>query len=81
MVLVSRTDHSADSLNAAAIDVQQGFAVHSITVDNGMKFAKFPVLEKKLNTQVYFANEHCPWERGLNENTEWTAPTVLPARN
>jgi len=71
-------DYSADSLNAAAIEALQGFAVHTITVDNGMEFAKFPVLEKELKTQVYFAHEHCPWERGLNENTNGLLRQYFP---
>ena len=71
-------DYSADSLNAAAIDALQGFPVHTITVDNGMEFAKFSVLEKELKTQVYFAHEHSPWERGLNENTNGLLRQFFP---
>jgi len=71
-------DYSADSLNAAAIEALQGFPVHTITVDNGMEFAKFPVLEKELNTQVYFAHAHCPWERGSNENTNGLLRQYFP---
>jgi IS30 family transposase len=71
-------DRSADSLNAAAIDSLQGWPVHTITVDNGMEFAKFPVLEQALDTQVYFAHEHCPWERGLNENTNGLLRQFFP---
>ena len=62
-------DYSADSLNRASIEALQAFEVQTITVDNGMEFAKLPVLEKELETEVYFVHEHCPWERGLNENT------------
>jgi IS30 family transposase len=71
-------DRSADSLNKALIDALHGLPIHTITVDNGMEFAKFPVLEQELNTQVYFAHEHCPWERGLNENTNGLLRQFFP---
>jgi len=71
-------DYSADSLNRAAIQALQGFPAHTITVDNGMEFAKFPVLEKELEAEVYFAHERCPWERGLNENTNGLLRQYFP---
>lgn len=71
-------DRSADSLNKALIDALHGLPIHTITVDNGMEFAKFPVLEQELNTQVYFAHERCPWERGLNENTNGLLRQFFP---
>ena len=71
-------DHSADSLNATAIEALRGFCVHTLTVDNGMEFAKFPVLEEALGAEVYFAHEHCPWERGLNENTNGLLRQFFP---
>lgn len=43
--------------------------VKTFTVDNGSEFAEFKRLEKATNSQVYFADPHSPWQRGLNENT------------
>lgn len=43
--------------------------VQSISLDNGSEFAEFHELEASLNTQVYFAEPHKPWQRGTNENT------------
>ena len=43
--------------------------VKSISLDNGSEFAEFKSLEKELNTIVYFAEPHKPWQRGTNENT------------
>jgi IS30 family transposase len=40
--------------------------VRSISLDNGTEFR---TIEKKLNTLIYFAHLHAPWERGTNENT------------
>lgn len=41
----------------------------SITFDNGSEFAQFRELESALNTTIYFADPHAPWQRGTNENT------------
>lgn len=43
--------------------------VLSITLDNGSEFADFKGIEEDLNTTIYFADPHSPWQRGLNENT------------
>ena len=43
--------------------------VHSISLDNGSEFSEFRALEENLNTEVYFAEPHKPWQRGTNENT------------
>jgi IS30 family transposase len=44
-------------------------SVNSLTLDNGSEFAKFANIERNLNTTVYFADPHSPWQRGSNENT------------
>ena len=41
--------------------------VRSISLDNGTEFTEFRTIEKKLDTLVYFAHLHAPWERGTNE--------------
>ena len=43
--------------------------VKSISLDNGSEFSEFRELEKNLNTEIYFAEPHKPWQRGTNENT------------
>lgn len=43
--------------------------IESITLDNGVEFAGFRDIEAALNTTIYFADPHSPWQRGLNENT------------
>jgi len=47
----------------------KGLPVHSISLDNGAEFSDFRSLEASLNTLVYFAEPHKPWQRGTNENT------------
>lgn len=46
-----------------------GLPVKSISFDNGSEFSQFHQLEKALDTLVYFAEPHKPWQRGTNENT------------
>ena len=46
-----------------------GLPVNSISLDNGSEFSEFHKLEENLNTMVYFAEPHKPWQRGTNENT------------
>jgi len=53
-----------DAFNA----VLDGINVNSITLDNGSEFAKFSEIESQLNTTIYFADPHSPWQRGSNEN-------------
>lgn len=43
--------------------------IETITLDNGAEFADFKTIEKDLQTTIYFADPHSPWQRGLNENT------------
>ena len=43
--------------------------IKTITLDNGAEFADFLNIEKDLDTTIYFADPHSPWQRGLNENT------------
>lgn len=38
-------------------------------MDNGKEFAKWSEIEQKLNTQIYFADPFCPWQKGSNENS------------
>ena len=43
--------------------------VKSLSLDNGVEFAEHEKIEKTLKTKVYFADPHCPWQRGSNEYT------------
>lgn len=46
-----------------------GLPVKSISLDNGSEFSEFHAIEAELNTLIYFAEPHKPWQRGTNENT------------
>lgn len=53
----------------AIVKLLKGLPVKSISLDNGSEFAEFKKLEEELQTEVYFAEPHKPWQRGTNENT------------
>jgi IS30 family transposase len=52
--------------------------VHTITSDNGKKFAEFQRIGKALQTVVYFAHPYASWERGTNENTNGLIRQYFP---
>lgn len=60
---------SPDDTRESMLRALNGMPVKSISLDNGSEFARFHELEKDLNTLVYFAKPHAPWQRGTNENT------------
>ncbi|HPY84614.1 MAG TPA: IS30 family transposase [Ruminococcus flavefaciens] len=49
--------------------MEHDIPIKTITLDNGSEFADFLNIEKDLQTTIYFADPHSPWQRGLNENT------------
>lgn len=51
------------------VRMMKNLPVKSISLDNGSEFSEFQAVEKELNTTVYFAEPHKPWQRGTNENT------------
>ncbi len=57
------------AINRAFELLEVQMPIHSITLDNGSEFADFKGIESDLETTVYFADPHSPWQRGTNENT------------
>jgi len=41
----------------------------TLTYDRGKEMAEHERLAKRLAIRVFFADPHCPWQRGTNENT------------
>lgn len=52
----------------------------TITFDNGKEFADFRRIERGLNTRVYFADPHSPWQRGANENANGLLRHYMPKK-
>jgi IS30 family transposase len=69
---------TAEALNDTTVQAMEGLPVHTLTVDNGMEFGRFRVLERRLKAKVFFAHEHCPWQRGCNENTNGLLRQFFP---
>lgn len=67
MALIANKE--AQTVENALCDILSGsLTIKSITLDNGSEFAKFRSIEKTLDTTIYFADAHSPWQRGSNEN-------------
>ena len=49
-----------------------------MTYDQGKEMASHERLSEKTGIKVYFADPHSPWQRGLNENTNWLLRHYLP---
>ena len=50
----------------------------NITTDNGLEFSQHKLIEKLLNTKVYFADPYAPWQKGAIENTNKLIRQYLP---
>lgn len=68
LLAVKIDDFSSDTLYNAVMYAFDGISPKSITFDNGSEFARWKDMERDLNTIVYFADPHAPWQRGSNEN-------------
>ena len=71
----------ANQVNARTIElfkeVKPAFR-STITFDNGTEFSKHEELAKELELDIFFANPHSPWERGLNEHTNGLIREFFP---
>lgn len=50
----------------------------TITLDNGVEFSDWEILEKKSGMTIYFAYPYHAWERGTNENTNGLLRQYFP---
>lgn len=50
----------------------------TFTLDNGIEFSDWELLEKKTDMTVYFAYPYHAWERGTNENTNGLLRQYFP---
>lgn len=61
-------DMSSKSIYQATLKAFKEIKPKTITLDNGSEFALFKDIEAALDTTIYFADPHSPWQRGSNEN-------------
>ena len=81
LVTAKMNDKRATTLNHAAIRAFGPIppsARLSITVDNGVEFAKHEQLAKHLGLPIYFADAYSSWQRGTNENTNGLLRQFIP---
>ena len=52
--------------------------VKTITTDNGTEFADWQTIEKELNSEVYFCDTFCAWQKGSNENSNGLLREFFP---
>lgn len=52
--------------------------IHTITADNGKKFAKHEEIAQKLDINFFFGKPYHSWERGANENTNGLIRQYIP---
>lgn len=50
----------------------------TLTYDRGTEMAAHEQLAQRLAIRVFFADPHCPWPRGTNENTNGLLRQYLP---
>lgn len=66
------------SVSDACIDKLKNEVVHTLTLDNGLEFAKHEDITQATGIKVYFAKPYCSWERGTNENTNGLIRQFFP---
>lgn len=69
LIAILIANFSSETVHAAMLKALKKVHPKSITLDNGSEFAKFREFEEQLETIVYFADPHSPWQRGTNEST------------
>ena len=52
--------------------------VHTLTADNGKEFADHRLIAACLQSDFYFADPYCAWQRGSNENANGLTRQYLP---
>ena len=65
-------DRTEETVTQAIIELLKDLpkeAVKTITCDRGKEFAGWKKIETALQTNMYFADPYCAWQKGTNENS------------
>lgn len=65
-------NRTEETVTNAIIELLKGLpkdAVKTITCDRGKEFAGWKKIETALETNMYFADPYCAWQKGTNENS------------
>lgn len=71
-------NRKALTITRGIVSLLENQRLYTITADNGNEFAGFHLVEKQLETMVYFADPYCSWQRGTNENTNGLLREFIP---
>jgi len=67
-------------VNKKVFSILKNFKVLSVTTDNDIAFSKWKDLENILNTNIFFTDPYCSWQKGLVENTNKWIRQFIPKR-
>ena len=78
--IVKLEGKQADKLAKSAIQRFEPIKdrLHSLTLDNGLEFAKHEDIADALGLDTYFADPYASWQRGINENTNGLIRQYFP---
>ncbi len=79
--VIARLDgKNAERLAEATIKTMSAYRTQmkTITLDNGLEFARHETIAKSLGVDIYFAHPYASWERGINENTNGLIRQYFP---
>ena len=62
----------------AIIKMLKAQPAETLTLDNGVEFAKHRDIQKMANIDIYFADHYASWQRGCNENTNGRLRRYIP---
>jgi IS30 family transposase len=71
-----QADFLADTAVKSMVHLKE--KIKTITLDNGLEFAKHEVIAEGLEAKIYFAHPYASWERGTNENTNGLIRQYFP---
>ena len=83
LTLIKRVaDKQSDRVARAIVGLLRPYKdrILTITLDNGLEFARHKRIAKNLKADVYFAHPYHSWERGLNENTNGLIRQYFPKK-
>lgn len=75
---------SADLVKKTAIEVFTRISRSkrlTLTLDNGIEFSAYELIERALDMTIYFAHPYHSWERGTNENTNGLLRQYFPKKS
>ena len=68
----------ATDVSQACIEKLKDEITHTLTLDNGLEFAKHEMISDTIGINIYFAKPYHSWERGTNENTNGLIRQYFP---